>query len=476
MRDAPDPSAVPSTDGTTHRRLVEIVWRRKWIVLATFVVLTVFVAAVSRALPKEYESTATLWVTQGNGATNFDAVQAGQVLAGTYGQVADNRALADQVASDLPFEAEGEELLDAMKFEPVPETQLLRIVAADGDPVRARVIANTYARTFIEYSRDQLANAVNADITFAALASTPTAPSRPKPMLYTVVGAILAWLLGIGIAVLAEALDRRVRSSEELEGLVAAPVLARIPRRGRDVESQAAFDEAFRLLRTNLQFLQRDGVKLRSLAVVSPSPGDGKSTVAFRLAHSFAESDMRAILIEADMRRPTLATKLGGGSSRDDSSDRGLSDYLSRRADLSAVLADTDVPNLQFIPSGILPPSPSSLFSAERTRVLVSEALEHADVVILDTAPLSIGAEASTIAAIADGTLLVVDLASSSRGTIAREREQLSRVQANLLGVAVNGVRKLPSVEPYGYTNGHGPQTGRRRPGATPRRRSRTGA
>jgi capsular exopolysaccharide synthesis family protein len=466
---------TPASTDTTHRRLAVILWRRKWIVIATFVVLTAMVALVSRSLPKEYESTATLWVTQAGGGTNFDAVQAGQVLAGTYGEVADNQALADQVADELPFEADGEELLESMSFAPVNETQLLQVTAADEDPVRARVVANSYARTFIDYSRTQLGDAVNADITFAALASTPTAPARPQPMLYTVAGALIALLLGMALAVLAEMLDRRVRSGEELEAIVGVPVLARIPRAGRDVETQAAFDEAFRLLRTNLQFLERNGVELRSLAVVSPSPGDGKSTVAFRLARSFAESDVRVILIEADMRRPSLAQRIGRGPSGG-AHNPGLSAYLSRRADLSAVLVNTDLTALQFIPSGILPPSPSSLFSAERTRILLAEALEHADMVIVDTAPLSIGAEASTLAATADGTLMVVDLEQSNKGQVRREREQLGVVHANLLGIALNGVKKLPSVEPYGYSNGHVLNGSEAVQGSRSRRRSRAEA
>lgn len=444
-------SAKFGVEEATHRRLAVVFWRRKWILIGTFLSLTILTAVISRSLPKEYETTATLWVTEGSGTSTFDSVQAGQVLAGTYGKVADNQLLADRVAAKLPFDSNGGDVLGAMTFEPVPETQLLKITASDGNPVRARVIANTYARTFIDYSRSQLGDAVNADITFAAPASVPGAPARPQPTLYTVAGALLALLLGVGLALLAEMLDRRIRSSEELEVVVAAPVLARIPELTREVESQAAFDEAFRLLRTNLQFLDREDAALRSLTVVSPSPGDGKSTVAFHLARSFAESDVSVILIEADMRRPSLGRMVAGHKIEPGRPHAGLSDYLSRKVDLTAVLSETDLTSLRFIPSGILPPTPSSLFSAERTQILIADALNSADMVIVDTPPLSVGAEASTLAASVDGTLMVVDLATSKKPGIRRERHQLAVVGANLLGVALNGVRKLPSMEPYGY-------------------------
>jgi succinoglycan biosynthesis transport protein ExoP len=443
------PILKPEADQATHRRLAEVFWRRKWIVVATVVILTALTAIVSRSLPKEYESTATLWVVESSGVSTFDSVQAGQVLAGTYGSVANNQLLAEKVAAELPFKENGDEVLQAMKFEPVQETQLLKLTATDHNAVRARVIANTYARTFIQYSKSQLGDVVNADITFAAPASVPSGPARPQPLLYTVAGFLISLALGAGLALLAEMLDRRIRSTEELEQLVGAPVLARIPLKDKDPEAQEAFEESFRLLRTNLQFLDRS--TLRSLAIVSPSPGDGKSTVAFELAKSFAEADMRVILIEADMRRPSLGAVVGSRGGGPTTRQAGLSDYLSRKSDLSSVLLPTNLPTLHFVSSGLLPPSPSRQFSAERTQKLLSDALQEADLVIVDTPPLSIGAEASTIAASADGALMVIDPKTSNKPKIRSVRQQLAVVGATLLGVVVNRVTKMANVEPYGY-------------------------
>lgn len=444
------PILKPEAEQATHRRLAEVFWRRKWIIVATVVILTALTAVVSRSLPKEYESTATLWVVESNSSsTTFDSVQAGQVLAGTYGNVADNQLLAEKVASELPFEKSGDDVLNSMKFEPVQETQLLKLTATDQNAVQARVIANTYARTFIAYSKSQLGDVVNADITFAAPASVPNGPARPQPLLYTVAGFLISLALGAGLALLAEMLDRRIRSSEELEQLVGVPVLARIPLKGKDPELHEAFEESFRLLRTNLQFLDRS--QLRSLAVVSPSPSDGKSTIAFELAKAFAEADLRVILIEADMRRPSLGAVVGSRGGGPTTRQAGLSDYLSRKSDLSSVLLPTNLPTLRFVSSGLLPPSPSRQFSAERTQKLLTDARQEADLVIVDTPPLSIGAEASTIAASADGTLMVVDLKTSNKPKIRSVRVQLAVVGAELLGVVVNRVTKMANVEPYGY-------------------------
>jgi receptor protein-tyrosine kinase len=435
---------------TARKRLVVVLWHRKWILLGTFVALTVLAGVISKSLPKEYEATATLWVTEGSGTATFDAVQAGQVLAGTYGRVADNRLLADRVAEELPFESSGGDLLNAMLFEPISETQLLEITATSRNAEHARVIANTYARVFIDYSQTNLGDAVNARIAFAAPASVPGQPARPQPTLYTLAGALLGLALGVGLAFLADALDQRVRSSRELEGLAGGPILARVPRRTNDPETTVAFEETFRLLRTNLQFL-RGGDQLRSLVVVSPSASDGKSTVAYQLARSFAETDTSVILVEADMRRPSLRRTVLPSRGRGDQT-KGLSNYLSRKEGLDAVLCATDLRQLKFVPAGVLPPAPSTLMNIQAARVLLEDALERADLVIVDTPPLSVGAEANILAASADGALMVIDPKVSKKSAVRHAGRQLSVVKATLLGVVLNSVRSLPDIGPYAYS------------------------
>lgn len=437
-----------SVGDIAQNKLATVLWRRKWIALGATVALTVIAALISMSLPKEYEATATLWVTEGQSSGTFDAVQAGQVLADTYAHVADNSQLADQVARSLPFDASGEDVEGSMTFAPVSETQLLRLTATDEKPVRARVEANTYARTFIDYSHTQLGDAVNAEITFAAPAATPSQPARPQPTLYTLGGALLGVALGVMLAFLAELLDRRIKSDEELEQITGVPVLARVPRRTRTVEAELVFDETIRMLRTNLQFLRRGSAPTRSIVVGSPSVGDGKSTISYHLARAFAEAEIDTILIEGDMRRPGLGRNM---ARRPGGKADGLSDYLAQKADLDAVLQKTDLPSLQFIPSGLMPSSPSAIFNAERARLLLDDAAEHAEMVIIDTPPLSVGAEANTLAASADGVLLVVDAHVSTKAAIRAARQRLSVVGASFLGTVINSVRELPDMGAYAY-------------------------
>src|SRR5918996_208742 len=251
-----------------------------------------------------------LWRRKGILTAAFDAVQAGEVLARTYARIADSRVIAGRVAAQVPFDISSGELLRDMAFEPVSETQLLRVTAENRTASRARIIANLYAEALIEYSRTQLADASDSRIAVADLATTPTQPARPKPTLYTIVGALLALGVGFGLAFLAELVDRRIRTSDELGEQLDMPILAEVPIRSSNPAARVAFDETFRLLRTNLQFLARGARPLRSLTVVSPSEGDGKSSVALNLALSFAEAGQNVLLIEGDMRRPGLSRSL----------------------------------------------------------------------------------------------------------------------------------------------------------------------
>lgn len=475
--DALNQTSAPRRPSGGREHFLFVLWRRKGILIATFLLITACTAIVSKNLPRVYEATSTLWVSEEREAAAFDAVQAGEVLARTYARIADSRVIAGRVAAEVPFDISSGELLRDMAFEPVSETQLLRVTAANRSATRARILANHYAEELIEYSRTELAGASDSRIAVADLATSPTQPARPKPTLYTIVGALLALGFGVGLAFLAELVDRRIRTSDELGEHLGVPILAEVPIRSSNPAARVAFDETFRLLRTNLQFLARGDRGIRSLTVVSPSEGDGKSSVALNLALSFAEAGQNVLLIEADMRRPGLSRSLrpmraetesepvtpddslatpvdrvAGGRGGGVHPTVGLSTYLSEAIGIRDVIFDTDIPHLRVIPAGMLPPNPSTLLDPQRCRMLLDEAMEQGAMVVIDTPPLSVGAEGSTLAASSDGALMVVDLRVSYRPVIKRAREQLDVLGAHLLGAVVNRARRSAEVGAYAYT------------------------
>ncbi|MEA2444964.1 MAG: tyrosine-protein kinase, partial [Thermoleophilales bacterium] len=262
-----------------------VIARRKWIIIATFLVVVVTTAVVSKTLQKVYSTDATLLVAQNSSSTapTFDTVQASQAIARSYADIISSPNIAEQVAKRLGNGFTTDDVAAAMSFQPVPETQLLKVTAENPDPATAKSIADTYAAVFTDYARNNLATTTKATITLADAAPLPKTPARPKPTLYTMVAAVLALALGIGLAFLRERLDRRLRTQEDVEAAFDKPVLARVPRRGRSDASITAFKEAHRILRTNLQFAA-GGTKIKSVAITSGREGEGKTTSAANLA------------------------------------------------------------------------------------------------------------------------------------------------------------------------------------------------
>jgi polysaccharide biosynthesis transport protein len=433
-------------------------WRHKYIVIATVLIFAGVTAFLSKAvLEKEYEATATMWVTQTQDTQSFDAVQAGQVLARTYADVIESENVAGRVARELPFDTTRGEVKQSVSVEAVPETQLLQITAVANEPARAQTLANTYARTVAEYTDSELRGAEGSSISLADPAVLPEQPARPLPTLYTLLAGFLGLVVGSALALLAAVLDTRVRSPEELAEIAGVPLLAQVAlarnRRARQLNL-----EAYRVLRTNLDFV-RPGQPLRSVAVVSPSEGEGKSSAALNLARAIAETGDRVVVVEGDMRRPTLQAALVPDVA--EPLMPGLSNYLSGLAELSDVIYPTDNPLISFLPAGPMPPAASALLDTERGQTLLRRLTEVADVTVVDTPPLSVGADASLLAASASETIAVVDLQRSSKKAIRSAFGQLRLVGAELVGVILNRVRETGGESGYYYAED--PRVKRRR-------------
>jgi capsular exopolysaccharide synthesis family protein len=422
-----------------------VIARRKWVVIGVFLAFTLTAAVVSKTLQKIYVTDSTLLVALPADRASFDSVQASQAIARSYADIIESPNVAQLVSDRLSDRPDRQDILNATSFEPVEQTQLLRITVEDPDAERAKEIADAWADVVAQYARDRLQSTTGATVTVADRAPLPTAPDRPKPTLYTLVAAMLGLAIGLALAFLRDRLDRRLRTSEDVEERFDAPVLARIVRRGRSDHSVSAFREAYRILRTNLQFASQ-GAEVRSIAVTSGQEGEGKTTTVANLAVAFAEIGLRVIVVEADLRRPALQKELL--PDREEPLRPGLSNYLVEAAELDQALFPTGRPNVEIMPSGPLPPSPSALLESRRGRTAVRELNQEADIVLIDCPPLSVGADASVIAGWVDGVILVVDLQSSTHESVREALRQLDAVQAKTLGLVLN---RDKGAEPSSY-------------------------
>lgn len=424
-----------------------VVWRRKWIVLATMVLLAAATYAYATTQDKVYETSATLLIAQPRDSQTFDAVQASQVAARTYGDVLTSPNIADEVSKALGGTPTGDDLGSTVSAEPVPETQLLRLTVEAGDPQEAKRIADTYAQVFTDYVKRTLTPVTKVTITLADAASVPDAAARPKPKLYAALALVLGLALGLALAALRERFDHRIRSVEDLESLIDAPVLARVPRRGRGEVGTAAFTEAFRVLRTNLQFSFPEGV-LRTVAVTSHEPVEGKSTTVSQLARVSANTGNGVLVVEADLKRPSQQ-----GFFRPDATGRlspGLTTFIVGGAPLESCVHPTGISSVHLLPAGPMVPSLSGLLESARGREVLDELAGAADLVLFDCPPLNAGADASTVAGRVDGVVLVIDMERATRDTVREALRQLTAVRARILGVVAN---RDPDVDEsvYGY-------------------------
>ena len=204
--------------------------------------------------------------------------------------------------------------------------------------------------------------------------------------------------------------------------------------------------ESYRTLRTNIQYSSFDN-EIRTIVVTSSEPGEGKSTVAGNLALSFAQSDKSTIIIDCDLRKPSLHKKFRI------SNMAGLSDILIGRKSLVEAVNQYNE-NMHIITSGKIPPNPAEMLGSKAMERLIAELKEIYDVIILDSAPLQAVTDAQILSAKSDGTILVVRAEKTKRDSVASAKELLDKVNANVLGVVLNVTENRRGK--YYYYYGHG--------------------
>jgi capsular exopolysaccharide synthesis family protein len=198
--------------------------------------------------------------------------------------------------------------------------------------------------------------------------------------------------------------------------------------------------EAYRSLRTNIQFYNL-GERMRRLLVTSSGPNEGKSTTSANLAITFAQAGNQVILLDADLRRPFLHRVFQV------SNLVGLTNVMVGEATLEEAIRSTEVPGLSLLTSGPIPPNPAEMLGSTRMRELLDQLADLADVVIIDSPPVIAVTDASVLAPLVDGVILVAGAGLVNRDMAQRAKAQLEAVRAKVLGVVLNGVE----VEGSGY-------------------------
>jgi Mrp family chromosome partitioning ATPase len=550
-------------------RFMSVLRARRWLIVGIVAAAAILAFGWSLTQPSRYTANADLLFGQQTNATAI--ITGGATDTGTVPEreAATNLALAslDSVAANVkrrfPTSASPETLKSAVSVSAQGASDVVTVTAEWDSPTKAAALANAFATEVVALRRESaqadiqraidaltarvpprprtaaertlaadlqgkiadleaLKQTTTGNVRLVERATPPDSRSSPRPLRNAVIAAFVALVLALFVVLLLARLDDRVDDEDELAALLGTEVLARIPEAGRrrptnvwSTDQNPSFLEAFEFLRLNLQLVGADGGS-QVIAVTSPAPGEGKSTVVGWLARSLALSGEEVMAVDLDLRKPQLHAYLNAsrepgtgvldallatddngphgahalppgdrdphGHARDDHAGRGghsidditaalaelsrqggnarraarslkasgrdVSESTLRRwrdthADLyseirSARVRGADVaPHLRLLTGGKHDLS-AGLIARGRLQQLFAQLCQDADYVLVDTFPVSTVADASAIAAAADGVILVVDLPRARRRQLLTAKRQLANARANLLGIVVN--------------------------------------
>jgi capsular exopolysaccharide synthesis family protein len=491
------PQGPAESAGAGMRNFLKLL-RRRWPILLVCALIVPAAALIwSLQQEKEYSSTASILFRSNTlvesltgstyfsssseaareAQTNVQLVSLGDASARTAKKLAIPGVTAAVVAGSIEVSLQG-------------ESEIADVTATIGDPVLAQEIANTFAHEYIATRRDtdrqavseaqrrlelqfenmspeqvesargeRLANQIEELETAASLqtgnaevvqnATINTSPVSPHTKRNVALGLVVGVLLGIGLILLLEQLDTRIKDVEEVEAAYELPILARIPH-GKptkpDATNPVGLDtraiESFRMLHANLRYFNV-GRDLNTLMITSAVPGEGKTTVSWGLAVTECKAGRSVLLIEADMRQPSLIERIGGDP------NKGLSQVLSGAQTLDAGIQKIQVGSkkrLDVLLSGPIPPNSSSLLESERMTELLEEAQDRYDLVVIDSPPVVVSDPIALMPQVS-GLLVVARLGRSRKDAARYLNELLANPEVFSLGAVANDA--APAREGY---------------------------
>lgn len=445
-----------------------MILRERWgsALLTALLVLAAVVGYTVLQTPT-YQATNRVFVQTEAGSTVADlssGVNFASQQITSYADLATTPLVLDPVIEQLGMDTSPQSLADQISTTVPPETLILEITATSEDPAQAATIANATSESL----RTQVAalesngEGSTVELTVISPATEPSSQASPNMLRNVAVGVVIALLAGVGTAVLRDVLDNRVRRPDDIENGFDRAVIAAIPA-SRDAKHlplvaaqhpQSIQAEAYRELRTNLQFMGFADEN-RSVLFTSSLPGEGKSSSAINLAHVLAQSGSRVLLIDADLRRPSLATYLGLEG------NAGLTTVLIGEADIDDVTQPLETDGLDVLASGSVPPNPSELLGSKRMEQLLSAAMATYDFVVVDSTPLLAVTDAVVLSHVVGGTVVVAQSERVTKQQLSQALEKLDAVEARLLGVILNRVHSGPRggySYQYTYTSDTGPE------------------
>lgn len=451
--------------------------RRGWVWIAASVVVAIAAAAtVIVVTTPQYASSTRLFVTTPLSDAGLASAYQGNLFTQqrvrSYADIIESDLLASRVIEANELDDQPASLANQVDARVVPDTVLLDITVTDPSPQDAQSLATAYADEFVglvsEIKQPPSGSEPLISASVVNSASLPTSPVSPQPTRTLALAGILGLLVGIGIVLLRDVLDTTVSSSDELAEISGSPALGVIafdPDAKEhplivQIAPRSPRAEAFRQLRTNLQFVDVDAGK-KVIVVTSSVPSEGKTTTTVNLALALADAGVSVLLVEGDLRRPRVAEYLGLVG------EVGLTNLLIGSIDVDDAVQPAGASGLEVIASGPTPPNPSELLQSQAMTDLIGKLRQRADIVLVDSPPLLPVTDAAILATHADGAILITRHGQTKTDQVRQAAANLEQVGGRLLGTVITMTPpRGPDAYRYGYGYGYG------EPGPKRKRRS----
>jgi capsular exopolysaccharide synthesis family protein len=437
--------------------------RKNWLVIVVTTMVGIAVAAgYSLTRTPQFEATSGVFVSTESGTTVQELAQGNnftQARIATYVELVEEPFVLNPVINDLDLGITSDALAGRITASSGLDTTIIQITVSDPDPQQAAIIANAVGGSLagavedIETRDGQQVSPVK--LTRVRDAQATASPVSPNVPLNLALGGLVGLALGVGVAVLRTVLDNKVRTPKDIENLTDRPLIGAIPFDPKAKERPLILEadphnqrsEAFRALRTNLQFLEMDGGN--SFVVTSSLPSEGKSTTTINLAVALADAGKRVALLDTDLRKPKVAQYLNmeGGA--------GLTDVLIGRARVADVMLPWGNRPLYILPAGKIPPNPSELLGSKQMNQLLEALGKEFDVVLCDAPPLLPVTDAAVLSKSTSGAIVIVAVGRTTTHQLDGALDALATVGSKVAGVVLTMV-PTHGPDSYGYGYGYG--------------------
>lgn len=427
------------------RKIISMLMK-KW----PFIVITAFVFAVALYVYSSvyvtpiFAAQATMIVNKSQyqaseqNQMSYNDILLTQKLVKSYILIMKSDTNIELVKKEVGTDLSVDQLKSYIEISGVGETEVLQINVENKDPELAAKIANAVVKvspaTIIRIIKAGSAEVIDT-------AKIAAAPVKPVVWKYAAVGALIGMLLSLALIFLRDFFDNTFKTEDDVRNALDLPVITSLPEIAKDgakiVTGETPFDyrEAFKVLRTKIQFSGVDG-KMKKIAVTSSGPFEGKTTVSINLALTMAETGKKVLLIDCDLRKPKVHKTLKMPS------EPGISNVLTQQELLVNVIKKVPkFDSLDVVTCGVIPPNPAELLGSHQMEKFIQSVENDYDYIIFDTPPVGLVADTAVLAKMLDGVIWVVSYARTVKETAQFAKETLDSVNANIIGCVFNSVR-----------------------------------